>query len=504
MRTLSSLSLSLLTMATITVLSGCAVGPDFKKPQAQVPADWSSLRAGDASLHDAVPPAGAAIASAEWWKPFGDPVLDGLEADAATANPDLQTAALRFAESRAQRQTAAAQRGPQVDMTASAQRQRPSENGATSRTIDVLAPADQRDTLVKLLSQPYTIYQGGFDASWEPDFWGRVRRSVEAADAQVSSSGALFDGARLDVAADVARVYFALRGTQRQIALTRADLDAAQDHFTLMKARADGGMASDLDTTQQQALLADLRARLPALLAEEANALDQLSVLIGQTPGSLQARLAPLADADTKPVLPSLALGIPSDVVRRRPDIRQAEAQLHEATANTGVAVADLYPRITLGGSFAFESLQSGDFGDWGSRHWSIGPSLDLPIFDMGRRRSVVTLRKLQQQEAAVAWQKSVLQAWSDIDTALNAYSAERQRNAQLAERERLSRDAYSLADVRYRNGRTTFIEALDAERTLLAAQRDRADSDAQLAIRLVAIYKAIGGGDVPAAAVIR
>jgi NodT family efflux transporter outer membrane factor (OMF) lipoprotein len=495
MRTLPCLSLTLLTMA-ITLLGGCAVGPDFKSPQAQAPADWSSLRAGDASLHEAVPQGSTATPSAEWWKRFGDPVLDGLEADAAAANPDLQTAALRFAESRAQRQTTAAQRGPQVDMTASVQRQRPSENGATSRTIDVLAPADRRDALVKLLSQPYNIYQGGFDASWEPDFWGRVRRSVEAADAQVLASGALFDGARLDVAADVARRYFELRGTQRQIALTRADLDAAQDHFTLMKARADGGMASDLDTTQQQALLADLRARLPALLAQEANSYDQLSVLIGQTPGSLQGRLAPpAAESDSKPVLPSLALGIPSDVVRRRPDIRQAEAQLHEATANVGVAIADLYPRITLGGSFAFESLQSGDFGDWGSRHWSVGPSLDLPIFDMGRRRSVVTLRKLQQQEAAVAWQKSVLQAWSDIDTALNAYSAERQRNAQLAERERLSRDAYSLAEVRYRNGRTTFIDALDAQRTLLAAQRDRADSDAQLAIRLVAIYKAIGGG---------
>jgi NodT family efflux transporter outer membrane factor (OMF) lipoprotein len=495
MRTLPCLSLTLLTMA-ITLLGGCAVGPDFKSPPAQAPADWSSLRAGDASLHEAVPQGSTATPSAEWWKRFGDPVLDGLEADAAAANPDLQTAALRFAESRAQRQTTAAQRGPQVDMTASVQRQRPSENGATSRTIDVLAPADRRDALVKLLSQPYNIYQGGFDASWEPDFWGRVRRSVEAADAQVLASGALFDGVRLDVAADVARCYFELRGTQRQIALTRADLDAAQDHFTLMKARADGGMASDLDTTQQQALLADLRARLPALLAQEANSYDQLSVLIGQTPGSLQGRLAPpAADADSKPVLPSLVLGIPSDVVRRRPDIRQAEAQLHEATANVGVAIADLYPRITLGGSFAFESLQSGDFGDWGSRHWSVGPSLDLPIFDMGRRRSVVTLRKLQQQEAAVAWQKSVLQAWSNIDTALNAYSAERQRNAQLAERERLSRDAYSLADVRYRNGRTTFIDALDAQRTLLAAQRDRADSDAQLAIRLVAIYKAIGGG---------
>jgi len=496
MRNLSSRSLSALALATTILLGGCAVGPDYKSPATAVPSDWSSLRAGDASLHDAVPQGALVAPAAEWWKPFGDPVLDALEADAAAANPDLQTAALRFAESRAQRQTAAAQGGPQVDLTASAQRQRPSENGATSRTIDVLAPADRRDALVKLLSQPYDIYQAGFDASWEPDFWGRVRRSVEAADAQVSASGALFDGARLDVAADVARRYFELRGTQRQIALTRADLDAAQDRFTLMKARADGGMASDLDTTQQQALLADLRARLPALLAQEANALDQLAVLIGQAPGNLQARLTPRGDADTAPMLPSLALGVPSDVVRRRPDIRQAEAQLHAATANTGAAIADLYPRITLGASFDFEALHTGDFGDWGSRHWSVGPSLDLPIFDMGRRRSVVTLRKLQQQEAAVAWQKSVLQAWSDVDTALNAYAAERQRNAQLVERERLSRDAWSLADVRYRNGRTAFIDALDAQRTLLAAQRDRADSDAQLATKLVGIYKAIGGGD--------
>ncbi|NID14724.1 efflux transporter outer membrane subunit [Luteibacter yeojuensis] len=492
----TSFFLPVLIFAAGCALAGCAVGPDFERPRASAPTDWSSARGGDASLHDPALVASDARSSDAWWKAFGDPVLDQLEAQAAAANPDLGTAALRFAQSREQRRATAAQRGPRVDVDATAQRQRPSENGTTSRTIDVLAPAERRDELVRLLSQPFNDYQAGFDASWEPDFWGRVRRSVEAADARVDEAAALFDGARLDVAAEVARHYFELRGLQRQLALTRGDIDAATERFDLTKARANGGMASDLDATRQQALLAELRSRLPALLEREAGTLDQLSLLLGQSPGSLGATLAAVEGEGPPRILPDLALGIPSDVARRRPDIRQAEARLHAATANIGVAVADLYPRITLGAGFAFESLHSGDFADWGSRRWSVGPRLDLPVFDMGRRKSVVTLRKLEQQEAAVAYQGTVLRAWTDIDTALNGYAAERERNERLAERERLSRDADRLADARYGHGETSYIDALDARRSLLAAQRDRAESDAQLAVRYVAICKAIGGGD--------
>jgi NodT family efflux transporter outer membrane factor (OMF) lipoprotein len=478
-------------------LAGCAtVGPDFRKPPADAPASWSSARGGDASLHDTAIVDNSAPPSAEWWKAFGDPVLDRLEAQAAVASPDIRTAALRFAQSRAQRQATAARRGPRIDLDASAQRQRPSESGATSRTIDVLAPAERREALVKLLSQPFDVYEGGFDASWEPDFWGRVRRSVEAADARVDESGALFDGARLDVAAEVARRYVELRGVQRQVTLTRADVAAATERFRLLKARADRGMASDLDSARQQAQLAGLQARLPPLLEREAATLDQLSLLLGQSPGDLQAQLGG-REAEGPTALPPLALGVPSGVARRRPDIRQAEARLHAATADIGVAVADLYPRITLGAGFAFESLHTGDFGDWGSRRWSIGPRLDLPVFDMGRRRSIVTLRKLEQQEAAIAYQKTVLRAWTDIDTALNAYAAERQRNERLAERERLSGDADTLAAARYAHGRTTYVEALDARRDLLSARRDKADSDALLAARYVAVCKALGGGDL-------
>jgi outer membrane protein TolC len=196
----------------------------------------------------------------------------------------------------------------------------------------------------------------------------------------------------------------------------------------------------------------------------------------------------------TPGALPDLSLGLPSELALRRPDIRMAQAKLHAATADIGVAVGDLYPRITIGAGLSFQSVDGGAFTDWGSRQWSIGPSLQLPLFDRGRRRATVTLRELQQQEAAVAYQQTVLRAWHEIDDALNAYTAERQRNVQLAERERSSRDALQLARVRYEHGLTDFLVQLDAQRTWLQAQRDYTESSSRLALGWVAISKALGG----------
>ena len=261
------------------------------------------------------------------------------------------------------------------------------------------------------------------------------------------------------------------------------------------EALAVGGVTSDLEASRQRALLAILRARVPALLDQEAQTIYQLSLLLGEHPGALQAELNSGADTSAARALPDLALGLPSELARRRPDIRQAEARLHSATASIGIAAADLYPRITLKGSFGFEAISAGNLADWNSRTWTLGPSLDIPIFDMGRRRSVVTLRKLQEQEAAVAYQRTVLTAWHEIDTALSGYTSERQRNEQLAEQEKESRIAYDLARSLYEGGSASFLDELDAQRSMLSAQRDFADSNSQLAIRLVAIYKALGGG---------
>ncbi|MGF6345445.1 efflux transporter outer membrane subunit [Variovorax sp. W2I14] len=489
--------------ALALLIGGCAVGPDHKPFEPRTPADWSSWHGGSPALlgkERGGAPVTASIAPGDW-KAFNDPVLDRLQAMVLAANPDLQTAALRFAQSRVQRATTAAQRGPQVNATAGVTRQRQSESGAATRMIDALGSSvTNKDQLIRTLSEPYNLYQAGFDASWEIDLWGRVRRAVEAADADAAASAAMLEQAKLSVQAELARTYFELRGTQRELRIARADIAAAAESLELVQARADGGLVTDLDPVRQRTLLAELRARIPSLLQQEADAMNRITLLIGAPPGRLNTELADAAtdSVGDAPPLPDLALGLPADLARRRPDIAAAEAQLHAATARVGMAVADLYPRVTLGAGFGYESVGSERFGDWGSRQWHVGPSLSLPIFDNGRRRSTVDLRELQQQEAAVAFQQTVLKAWHEIDTALNAYSAERQRHAELVEREHQSRDALTLAHARYANGLTDFSVELDARRALLQARRDQAQSTSRLSVNLVGVYKALAGGVPP------
>jgi len=475
------------------LFTGCAaVGPDFQASQPPTPADFAQWHGGSAQLLEQRPQASAAPVPT--WAKLQDAALTQLLARAVQANADVRTAALRLAESRALRASAGAALQPQLSAGANTNRLRLSQSSDSTRAMTALLPAAQQAQAMGALTQPYTSNQAGLDFAWEIDLWGRVRRGIEAADAQLDASAALLAQVRWSVQAEVARRYFELRGAQRQLALTQRDIAAAEELLALVRARADGGQTTDLDVTRQQSLLADLRARQPQLWAQEALAANALTLLLAQPPGALQTLLAPPAgENDSSPTWPDLSLGLPTDVARRRPDIAQAEALLHAATANTGVAVADLYPRFTLGAHLGLQTLGSGGFGSWGNRTWSIGPSLQLPIFDNGRRRATLTVRRLQQQQAAIAYHQTVLQAWHEIDNALNAYSAERTRNAQLTEKQASSHAALALAKARHENGLTDFLTQLDAQRTLLAAQRERADSDTQLGLAWNAIIKALG-----------
>ena len=497
--------LVLTACALALALAGCAVGPDFTRPETAAPDDWNSWRSADDALR--APLAATPALPSQWWLAFGDPVLNQLQQRALAASPDLRTAALRYAQARVQRGVVAAQRAPEIDASGGITRQRQSEYGAGTRMIDAIG--GDRETLAKALSEPFTLYQAGFDASWELDLWGRVRRSIEGADADVVRQAALLDLARLTLASDLARNYFELRTAQRQIRLAREDIAALEDRMRILAARARGGTVGQLDLEQQRADLADTRAQLPPLLAQAAASINQIALLLGERPGALRDELADQetgaginmdrgkgagkSTATGAPALPDLALGLPSEVARRRPDIRAAEARLHRATANIGVAQADLYPSIRLGAHVGLESYLSGEFSDWGSRAWSIGPSLSLPLFDHGRRKSVVELRKLEQQEAAVDFQRTVLKAWQEIDDALNAYTAERQQARQLAERARSAGDACKLALARYEGGAVDYTVALDSQRRYLQARRDLAASVGRLATRYVTVNKAIG-----------
>lgn len=484
----------LLAVALAATLAGCAVGPDFVRPEPAAPEHWDDWRSGEPALREAA--ANGAAPAPDWWRAFNDPVLDELQRRAIDNSPDLLTAMLHFAQSRSQRRSAAADAAPSVNLGGDATRQRQSEYGASTRMLDAIG--GDREQLAKLLAAPYTLYEANVDASWELDLWGRVRRSIEAADADVAEQAAQLAQAHLSLVGDVAQNYFELRSTQRDLQLAREDVAALEQRYTLMQARADAGTIGQADLSTQRAELASTRAQLPALLAQEAAYANQIALLLGERPGALREQLRPTPDA-AHATLPDLALGLPSETARRRPDIRAAEARLHSATAKIGIARADLYPSIRLGGQFGYESYLSGEFSDWGSRVWSVGPSLSLPLFDRGKRKAVVQLRELEQQEAAVAYHKTVLQAWQEIDDALNDYTAERSKAQDLQVRADSARDAYELNRARYDGGTVDFATVLESQRSYLQARRDLSASQGRLSTGYVAVNKAIG--NVPPAA---
>ena len=464
-----------------TLLSACAVGPDFKAPEPALPQQWRDA----AVTKDAI--------EQQWWKQFHDATLDALVERALANNANVQIATLRLAQSRVLRNTESTARWPNVTASAGYQRERQSENGTATRMIDLIAPPGGRDQIVSLLSEPFSVYQGGFDVGWELDLWGRVRRSIEAADANVRMSEEDLHDARLSLIGEVVRSYLELRGVQEQLRIATADAAASADLVELTEYRVKGGLVDQLDLATQRARLADARSSIPQLRQQETQMLSALAVLLNEQPGSLDTQLAAAPSTFTLPSM--IAGGVPSEIARRRPDIQRAEAQLHAATAEIGVAVADLYPRFTLSGSFVQQSLKASDFTEWGSRQWSIGPAISLPIFDGGRRRAVVEVRKLDQQQAAVAYQQTVLRAWHEIETALSGYSAEQERNRELATALAASREAYDIARVRYNHGLINYLAELDARRTLLQTERAHSQSNIQLGTQLVAVYKALGGG---------
>ena len=489
-------------LVALLLLGGCTVGPDFEAPRPWSPASWFRGE----------PKPGPALASMpvaepvdpEWWGVFNDPVLTGLMRRVAGANLDVRAAAIRLAEARAQRGIAAADEFPMVNGNASYTRERPSEKGVStlfSGGASGGSPATQSNGLGgRQGSSPSTtrigsfdLFQGGFDASWELDLWGRVRRAVESADANVDASGEARRQTLVTSLAELARGYVQLRGTQESLRIARANLASAQESARLSRERAKGGLATDLDVANAQGQVETNAALLPQLEQAQGQAVNALSLLLGAPPGALGAELTP--PAPVPPVPPRVPVGLPSELTRRRPDIREAEARLHAATADIGQAEADFFPKVTLSGSFALQATQFKDLGSWGARTFGLGPSISIPIFEGGRLRRTLELRRAQQQEAAINYQKVVLSAFHDVDNALIAYRQEQLRRDRLAAAVVQARRALGLAQTRFRQGVSDFLEVLTAQRGLLQAEQSLADSTTTVGTNLVALYKALGGG---------
>jgi NodT family efflux transporter outer membrane factor (OMF) lipoprotein len=500
------------------LLCGCNVGPNFERPGFWSPSTWFGSRADTPQRLEASMPVAEPV-DAEWWKQFNDPALTSLVRRVSAGNLDVRAATARLAQSRAQRGITAADEFPQINGNSSYTRQRVSKQGVVSAIgsgggggggASGGSPGTQSNGLGGRQGAfptggsgipPFDLFQGGFDASWELDLWGRVRRAVESADATLEASAEARRSQLLSSIAEVARDYIQLRGTQDTLRITRDNLSSAQQSAMLTSERFKGGLVTDLDVANAQEQVEATAANIPQLEQQEAQSINAIGLLLGMPPAALQAELSPRKPVP--PVPPKVPIGLPSDLARRRPDIRQAEAQLHAATADIGMAKADFYPKVTLSGSVALQALQFKNLG-WSAGTYSFGPSLTIPIFEGGRLRRTVELREAQQQEAAINFQKTVLQAFTDVDNALIAYGAEQRRRTRLMAQEAQARRALGLAQNQFRQGLTDFLQVLTAQRTLLSVDQQLSDSTATVSANLVALYKALGGGwepDLPAEA---
>ncbi|MGD0635247.1 MAG: efflux transporter outer membrane subunit [Beijerinckiaceae bacterium] len=472
------------------LLGGCEAGPDFTAPLASLPAGVSFLSTGKqaASPIAIASAASSAPADAEWWRIFRDPVLTSLEQRVASQNLDVRTATLRVAESRAQSGVTAAAALPSLNGTFQYQREEYSANGIVS-----LIPPAVTGGNTSAFTKPINNYIIGFDASWELDLWGHVRRQIESANATLEATAEARRDTLVSSLAEVARDYVQLRATQELIRIAKENLEVGQEILGVTKVRQEKGLTTGLDTESAAAQVASIQAQLPQLHQQEVQEINAISLLLDEPPLGLSGELIKPKAIPTNP--PRVPVGIPSELARRRPDIRQAEAQLHAATANIGVAVAEFYPSVRLNGQPTLQALDGNNLFKGSSLQYVIGPSVTLPIFEGGRLKSTLVLRERQQQEAALTYHKTVLQAWHDVVNAMTAYRSEQDRRARLKEQVEHARAALTLARSRYAEGVAEFTTVLDDARTVLQAEQELAQSTANVSIDLIALYKALGGG---------
>ncbi|WP_416772928.1 efflux transporter outer membrane subunit [Pseudomonas sp. RHF3.3-3] len=462
-------------LITTLLVQGCTLGPDFEAPKPELGERWHT-RQGEPGHSQ--PAEGATEAA--WWEGFADPQLAALMRQVQAGNLDLQRAASRLAQSRAARRSIAADELPKVDGAAGYSRARNSSRGLSD-------PSGENGR------HDYNLWSTGLGISWEADLWGRVKRSVEAADANVQVAEEDRRAVLVTILAETARDYIQLRALQNEQAVTRQNLEIARRTRALTHLRRDEGVATELEVAQATAQVATIEAQLPALQQGEARLINALSRLMGLEP---QALAGQLQAATAIPVPPaSVPIGLPSELARRRPDIRRAEADLHAATAAIGMARADFYPRISLSGNLGFQALQLSDLGSWGSHTLAVGPSLSVPLFEGGRLQGQLQLRESRQQEAALRYRQTVLDAWHEVDDALSAYQAGQRRRDSLHQAVEQSRLALASARQQYEQGTVDFLNVLTVQGALLANEDALVDSTAAVSLALVGLYGALGGG---------
>jgi NodT family efflux transporter outer membrane factor (OMF) lipoprotein len=413
---------------------------------------------------------------AQWWENLGDPVLTDLMGRAVNNNLDLRQAVSRVREARAQRSIAQAGLFPSVDAAGSVTRSSGSENMGSG--------------------QSRTLYSAGLDAGWEIDLFGGVRRSVEAADADLQSTREDLHDVLVSLSAEVGLNYLDLRTYQARLAVAEANLKNQEESYKMTGERYEAGLTDELDVQQARANLESSRSRIPSLRSGLEGSMNRLAVLLGVQPGTLHREMD---QASPIPVVPaSVAVGVPADVLRQRPDIRKAERELAAQTARVGAATAELYPKLTLNGSIGLEALNSGELFSSGARSGSYGPRISWPVFRAGAIRQNIEVQSARQEQALLVYESSVLGALEEVENTLTAYAGEQRRRDALSNAADAAGQAYGYARIKYEAGLTDFSSLLDTQRSLLVLQDELATSNGTVTANLVRLYKALGGGWEP------
>jgi outer membrane protein, multidrug efflux system len=457
------------TIAATLLLTACAVGPNYTAPNTPQPAEFVAK--------GLVPGRDGGI-DAAWWRQFNDPLLDELVATATAANYDIKVADALLRQARASRREQFFDFFPTVRSSA----------GKTEAT----APPFQQPGLTRAQRES-DLYEAAFDATWELDLFGAVRRRNEAARATAQAAESARNAVRLSIVAEVARNYLEMRGAQNQLNVARNNAANQKRSLEVVQTRLTAGRGTALDTSRAQAQYSGTLATIPPLEALVDRAMRRIEVLTGNVPGALAARLSDSRGAVAVP--DSVAFASPSELLRRRPDVQAAERTLAAATARVGVAVADLFPRVSLNGRIGLQAPSVGDLDASGNDFSSFGPSLTWAAFDLGRVKQQVNASRAGVDAALATYQQTVLSALEETENALSDYGRERRRLEALRDAARASRQAADLAAQRFEGGVSDFLTVLDADRTLLDAEDRVAASETRAATLLVALYKALGGG---------
>jgi NodT family efflux transporter outer membrane factor (OMF) lipoprotein len=477
------------------VLAGCTVGPDFMPPEAHAPDAWTEAAAGPGVK--AGP--GSVTPQSEpdplWWRSFNDPQLSELIDKAVAGNLAVQQAVLRVVAARAGEIQAAAAGLPSLTGTGNYTREQLGLKGPLQEhgAGNLANQFPELGPLLNQISQPFDLYQVGFDASWELDLFGRVRRSVEAAEAETEAALETRNDALVTLEAEVAKTYAQLRSAQAQTAAGHENLRAADDILSLTRTRRANGLAPQLDVESAVAERGTTESQLPQYERKATQAINSLSVLIGEPPGALRAKL----EQASPPLLlpPDVPVGLPASLARRRPDIRLAEARLHAATAETGVAIAQLFPDVSLTGEVGLRADRAKYLTRWANLFYSFGPAVSLPIFEGGRLTANITLAKTEQAIAVVDYRKTVLNALEEVENALTAYRTDEAQRKSVGATVAAYERSLDLARDRYLHGLSSFIDVQNAEHNLDQNRQQLLTIALAETTDLISLYKALGGG---------